>query len=31
MVVGTKFHIGHAHRGKVVTVALEDGEGDGEP
>jgi hypothetical protein len=24
MVAGTKFHIGHAHRGKVVTVALED-------
>jgi len=24
MVAGTKFHIGHAHRGKVVTIALED-------
>jgi transposase InsO family protein len=24
MVAGTKFHIGHVHRGKVVTVTLED-------
>ncbi|WP_141961744.1 IS481 family transposase [Actinoallomurus bryophytorum] len=24
MIAGTKFHIGHAHRGKVVTVVLED-------
>ena len=24
MVAGAKFHIGHSHRGKVVTVALED-------
>ncbi|WP_345354879.1 hypothetical protein [Actinoallomurus liliacearum] len=24
MAAGTKFHIGHAHRGKAVTIALED-------
>ena len=24
MVAGTKIHVGHAHRGKVVTVMIED-------
>jgi hypothetical protein len=24
MVAGTKIHLGHVHRGKVVTVVIED-------
>lgn len=24
MVAGTKIHLGHAHRGKIVTIIIED-------